>query len=427
MLTGLPALIDSIFGKQDLSSVSLDEIRDVIAEFPSFNAAHYLLSKKLQLQDDDAYEKQSMRTALYFNNALWLKTILEAGDEAILSPAKSVIREKISSDYDDSETVVSSPVFPDSVIPEPLNFEIPEPISQSLPVFGAETENYTYTEIRTTEEKFLEIEKPVEDFSTKPEPTVESTSEYISEYGIFEDQSSEGKYIDNDSFDRPTDHSHSGENHVDLRIEPEKTEENETIVENDNGESFVEDDVDRDAEAFDREVDRTDSISETTDASNPDFTSGNEIVVQESELPSDQPVQPVKAFDAKNAESIVFAPYHMVDYFASQGIKLVLEDQPSDSFGKQLKSFTDWLKVMKKVPVKSRSDKADDKETDRIRHFASHSLEDRDILTESMAEVLAKQGMYENAIALYQKLSLIYPPKSAYFVSRIEQLKAKLP
>ena len=117
----------------------------------------------------------------------------------------------------------------------------------------------------------------------------------------------------------------------------------------------------------------------------------------------------------------------MIDYFASQGIKLVLEDQPSDNFGKQLKSFTDWLKVMKKLPPRAVSEKTDEKEAERIRHFAAHSIEDRDILTESMAEVLAKQGMYENAIALYQKLSLIYPPKSAYFASRIEQLKASLP
>ena len=132
-------------------------------------------------------------------------------------------------------------------------------------------------------------------------------------------------------------------------------------------------------------------------------------------------------FDPKKAESIVFAPYHMIDYFASQGIKLVLEDNPADQFGKQLKSFTDWLKVMKKLPVQPTADKTDEQEVDRIRHFAAHSIEERDILTESMAEVLAKQGMYENAIALYQKLSLIYPPKSAYFASRIEQLKASLP
>jgi tetratricopeptide (TPR) repeat protein len=104
-----------------------------------------------------------------------------------------------------------------------------------------------------------------------------------------------------------------------------------------------------------------------------------------------------------------------------------MEDHPTDSFGKQLKSFTDWLKVMKRLPQKQLiPEKTDEWETDRIRRFAANSIEERDILTETMAEVLAKQGMYENAIALYQKLSLIYPPKSAYFASRIEQLKASL-
>jgi len=156
------------------------------------------------------------------------------------------------------------------------------------------------------------------------------------------------------------------------------------------------------------------------------FDGINEITTDDSALPYSESQKPLTNFDAKNSESILFTPYHMVDYFASQGIKLVLEDQPADNFGKQLKSFTDWLKVMKKIPVSPLVEKTDEKETERIRHFAAHSLEDRDILTESMAEVLAKQGMYENAIALYQKLSLIYPPKSAYFASRIEQLKAAI-
>jgi hypothetical protein len=142
----------------------------------------------------------------------------------------------------------------------------------------------------------------------------------------------------------------------------------------------------------------------------------------------EEPKKPLfSEFDQKKAESIVFAPYHMIDYFASQGIKLNLEENPVDSFGRQLKSFTDWLKVMKKLPAQTIAEKADEKEVDRIRHFAAHSIDEREILTESMAEVLAKQGMFENAIALFQKLSLIYPPKSAYFASRIEQIKASLP
>jgi hypothetical protein len=170
---------------------------------------------------------------------------------------------------------------------------------------------------------------------------------------------------------------------------------------------------------------------EADDTAGAELTPGeaeNEMKGQVQELVSQfgEKHKSLPFFDTKKAESIVFAPYHMIDYFASQGIKLVLEDHPADSFGKQLKSFTDWLKVMKKLPAQPASDKQNEREADRIRHFAEHSVEERDILTESMAEVLAKQGMYENAIALYQKLSLIYPPKSAYFASRIEQLKASL-
>src|SRR5450631_648556 len=87
MNSGLPSLLDAIFGKNDLASVSLDEMYEVINEFPSFNAAHFFLSKKLKQQDDAAYEGESMRTALYFNNAFWLQSILEEGNHS--GPAES--------------------------------------------------------------------------------------------------------------------------------------------------------------------------------------------------------------------------------------------------------------------------------------------------------------------------------------------------
>jgi len=77
MNSGLPSLLDAIFGKQDLALVSLDEMYEVIREFPSFNAGHFLLAKKLKLQDDPGYETESMRTALYFNNAFWLQSLLD--------------------------------------------------------------------------------------------------------------------------------------------------------------------------------------------------------------------------------------------------------------------------------------------------------------------------------------------------------------
>ena len=54
--------------------------------------------------------------------------------------------------------------------------------------------------------------------------------------------------------------------------------------------------------------------------------------------------------------------------------------------------------------------------------FAAHSNETREIVTETMAEVLAMQGMAGKAAEVYRKLSLLNPDKSAYFAARIEQL-----
>ncbi|HXB10095.1 MAG TPA: hypothetical protein VNW04_23390, partial [Puia sp.] len=54
--------------------------------------------------------------------------------------------------------------------------------------------------------------------------------------------------------------------------------------------------------------------------------------------------------------------------------------------------------------------------------IAAHSIEGKDVLTETMAEVLAMQGMRERAKAVYEKLSLLNPDKRVYFAAKIEQL-----
>lgn len=129
------------------------------------------------------------------------------------------------------------------------------------------------------------------------------------------------------------------------------------------------------------------------------------------------------AIPGNGNEELLFSPYHTVDYFASLGIKLILDESTSDKFGKQLKSFTDWLKIMKKLPQKNQEADADTASQVSIEGYAAHSLQQKEIVTEAMAEVLGKQGRNENAIELYRKLSLLNPSKSAYFAAKIEQLK----
>lgn len=117
-----------------------------------------------------------------------------------------------------------------------------------------------------------------------------------------------------------------------------------------------------------------------------------------------------------------FEPYHTVDYFASQGIRIREEDKNPDRFSRQLRSFTEWLKTMKRLPtgeavVGSPTDER------KVVQLAEHSIQDRDVLTEAMAEVWEKQGDYAQAIRIYEKLSLLDPGKSSYFAAKIDQLK----
>jgi len=124
-------------------------------------------------------------------------------------------------------------------------------------------------------------------------------------------------------------------------------------------------------------------------------------------------------------EAPVFEPYHTIDYFASQGIKLRLEDLTNDKFGRQLKSFTDWLRSMKRIgPVKADDIPENTPNDAIIQKDAEESVETSEVDTEAMAEVWIKQGKMARAIAIYHKLSLLNPSKSHYFAAKIEQLNA---
>ena len=154
----------------------------------------------------------------------------------------------------------------------------------------------------------------------------------------------------------------------------------------------------------------------------PDDTDAAEEAVMETEI---EPMKiELKMPEEKTNldEAMLFEPMHMVDYFASQGIKLSDEVQTADKLGKQLKSFTEWLKTMKKVHVPNETEAAVETD-DNIQTLAENSNTEAEVLTESMAEVFARQGKMGKASEVYQKLSLLNPAKSTYFAAKIENLK----
>lgn len=84
----------------------------------------------------------------------------------------------------------------------------------------------------------------------------------------------------------------------------------------------------------------------------------------------------------------------------------VIEDE------NELSDFSQWLLSLKKV-----ASSETDSEDDSILEVNS------DIASETLAELLVKQGHRKRAIAMYEQLTLKYPKKSSFFAGQIQKIQ----
>jgi hypothetical protein len=358
-------IIQHLFQVSSLEDISRQRLEAFVAEYPAFGIGHYLLSHKLQTEGADSYMEETQKTNLYFTNPLWLQWLLENSPEARARKAAEIAHPA------EAEVAVEAEAGSDS---EELSIEPAVVASAVGPVTETSVEPVKDTmEVVVEEALFAGAEAAAEEVTAAAEPTAaESLLQRIEEAkGLRESLQKV-----NDNFN--TGESPAAEGHTE---EPIKDEEPPFVL--------------------DEEID-------------PAAEAGKAI-----EAP-----QPVKEEKPATEQTFVFEPYHTIDYFASQGIKLTLEENPSDQLGKQLKSFTDWLKVMRRLPQKEREIIPDRASEQTVQTIAAHSVIGREVVTETMAEVLAKQGMPERARAVYEKLSLLNPDKRAYFATKIEQLNS---
>ena len=142
----------------------------------------------------------------------------------------------------------------------------------------------------------------------------------------------------------------------------------------------------------------------------------------------DQEVELANADESDQDESfqVPIEPLYTIDYFASQGIRLKQEEvNQTDPLSVRLKSFTEWLKAMKKIHPERLDQNMGKEEENSIRVYAETSNEPREDYTEALAEVYLQQGLKQKAALVFEKLSLLDPSKSAYFAARIREIKEK--
>ena len=70
-------IVQHLFHQPSLHSVTIGELENMAQQHPYFAAAHFLLLKKMQDTDQPQFSTQLHKTTLYFNNPLWLQYLLQ--------------------------------------------------------------------------------------------------------------------------------------------------------------------------------------------------------------------------------------------------------------------------------------------------------------------------------------------------------------
>lgn len=150
--------------------------------------------------------------------------------------------------------------------------------------------------------------------------------------------------------------------------------------------------------------------------------------------------EPIKIFPLDTSEtetSLTFQPLYTDDYFAYKRLKEPEQaEQLSEKAAAEMKSFTSWLREMKHTFAEKASkqwyhqqmhrsyEDPDPEVSEAVEKMAMDSITlNDDIVSETLAEIWARQHQYQTAIHIYQKLSLLNPNKSAYFAQKIKELQ----
>jgi hypothetical protein len=370
--------IQRLFQVSTLEAVSREQLEKFVEEYPCFGYGHYLLLRKLRAENADDFLTTARKTSLHFSNPFWLQWMLENEGQDHQEAAPVHLEEPIHSDiplhseepiHSDIPLPSEGPIYSDIPLPseEPIHSDIPLPSEEAI----------------RGKEPIQDEEPPfVLDETDQPWPTMES---------------------------------------------PEIPAETNTLQTDPDVPALA-------AELLLESIEKAKALRESIIKINEDFQSHNgqpATTDQPDPAPADQPipapveempVTPLPHTAALAETTPLFEPLHTIDYFASQGIRLTLDENPTDPLGRQLKSFTEWLRTMRRLPQKDREIVPDRAAEQTIQNFAAHSIEGKEPVTETMAEVLAKQGMTDRARVVYEKLSLLNPDKSAYFAAKIEQL-----
>ena len=170
------------------------------------------------------------------------------------------------------------------------------------------------------------------------------------------------------------------------------------------------------------------------------------------EKQKEKPLEEILFYQNREADSLI-QPIYTEDYFLHQGLQ-VSDELPAEADQDKKKgeqslmvvmSFSEWLVHFKTKGERQKEEQQDQKALktmwqkeklaaaleeeneeipEQVFEMAVNSItKEEDLASESLAEIMVKQGKHDKAIDMYRKLSLHNPQKKAYFARKIEILQ----
>ncbi|MEO6730996.1 MAG: hypothetical protein ABIN01_07245 [Ferruginibacter sp.] len=400
-------LFEFLFQRKLSEPGAQEFLTQVATDNPYFSAAHFFLLLKTA-KGTAAYEQQAAKTSVLFNNPWWLQFQLQENEEATdeveiinsINDNSPVLQAK--QDKLEAVDINVREQKPDEMNVPGLN--VPEIAQETVP---------TAIDINEHEEALTPtLTEPALLSSEIPSSTLENTLRLVANNNTNADYANYGEQFT-----------------LENQVDPVQNELFDLSLSETVEQSFTQDEKKIDEEFTVANTDVNDNLTEVSTAGH--FNNDADPLVNEPEteenINTEREIAPLNFklnLDTSNTteDTIVFEPLHTSDYFASLGIKLSAEIPASDKLGKHLKSFTDWLKTMKKIHGDQMPQSGGESDTS-IQKLAEQSNKEAGVVTEAMADVLLHQGKANKAIEVYKKLSLLNPSKSAYFAAKIDQLK----
>lgn len=369
-------------GNADLSSMNMEEIEKLVKDYPFFSPGQYLFAAKLKKDDHPLVGSQSVKTALYFTNPYWLQFQLESLKDPGIDQAP-----KQELDTALLRSIRQKDIEWDEMINLPK-------IEETL---------------ETAESAFKAPELPNPDISV---PTIESVRELMK--GI--------DSIDTPGTIIPVIRENNPSEPVDYTLpDIQSSEPFDPVFSTINtAESTSSSSLDKPIAPIIHQEDNEDEVVSKLMHPDQDKSDAKIASILSNQLAEFK--KPIEKESELTIESIE-NKLHTIDYFASQGIQIDLSKIPQDKLTTKLRRFTDWLKDMKNHNPNPIDLGTSPEQEKKVAETALISNESKEILTETMAEVLAKQGQIDKAIQLYIKLSFSNPEKTAYFADKIQHLK----